>query len=81
MGPFLDTGFPKLSSGDSKATGLWGQIPLYLDSIFLVGNQIDTGLHPGMGTFPQHILLQLVDIWDANAEVREWSPLSFPQRK
>lgn len=70
MGPFLDIGFPRLSSGDSKATGLWGKTPAYLDSIFLVGDEIDTGLHTGVGTFPQHILLQLVDIWNASGEVK-----------
>lgn len=70
MGPFLDTGFLRLASGDSKATGLWGWTPAYLDSIFLVGDEIDTGLHTGMGPFPQHILLQLVDIWGARGEVR-----------
>lgn len=47
-----------------------GQAPAYLDSILLVGDQIDTGLHSGMGPFPQHILPQLVDIWDANGQVR-----------
>lgn len=80
LGPFLDTGFLRLSSEDSKATGLWGQTPAYLDSIFLVGDEIDTGLHTSVSTFPQHILLQLIDIWNASGEVRDYSPASLPQR-
>lgn len=57
-----------------------GQAPAYLDSILLVGDQIDTGLHSGMGPFPQHILPQLVDIWDANGQVRAAAlrPLAGP---
>lgn len=35
-----------------------------LDSIFLVGDEIDTGLHTSVSTFPQHILLQLIDIFE-----------------
>lgn len=61
--------------------GHWplGTGPAYLDSILLVGDQIDTSLHTGMGPFPQHILLQLVDIWNANGEVRD-SSQALPSR-
>ena len=34
----------------------------HLDSILLVGDEVDAGLHTGMGTLPKHVLLQLVDI-------------------
>lgn len=37
----------------------------HLDGVLLVGDEVDAGLHAGVGTLPEHVLLQLVDIWGA----------------
>lgn len=46
----------------------------------MVGDKVDTGLHAGMGPFPEHILLQLVDIWGAmGVGVRDYGPAPSSQ--
>ena len=52
--------------GRGVAAGLWGRNGVeatHLDGVLLVGDEVDTGLHSGVGPFPQHLLLQLVHIW------------------
>lgn len=36
---------------------------LYLHCILLVGDEVHAGLDSGVGPFSQHLLLQLVNIW------------------
>lgn len=38
--------------------------PTHLDRILLVGDEVDASLHAGMRALPQHILSQLVHIWE-----------------
>lgn len=50
----------------------------YLHCILLVGDEVDTGLDSGMGPFPEHLLLQLVNIWQGRGRLSlqqgGWSP-------
>lgn len=78
-GPFLDIGFPQLlvQEPERQVSSSHGpgqrQTPgeetgreqgqTHLDSVLLVGDEVDAGLHPGVGALPEHVLLQLVDIW------------------
>lgn len=80
-GPFLDIGFPQLlvQEPERQVSSSHGpgqrQTPgeetgreqgqTHLDSVLLVGDEVDAGLHPGVGALPEHVLLQLVDIWGA----------------
>lgn len=68
--PCLDTGFPwavgwSLNASQALASRGWEWREAHLDRILLVGDEVDAGLHAGMGPFPEHILLQLVDVWGA----------------
>lgn len=39
-----------------------------LDRVLLVGDEVDASLHAGVGALPQHVLLQLVDVFEPARE-------------
>lgn len=45
---------------------------LYLHRVLLVGDEVNAGLDSGVGPFSQHLLLQLVNIWQGRGGLSCW---------
>lgn len=57
----------QIAGAAGKGAGSQPRAAAHLDGIFLVGDEVDAGLHAGVGALPEHVLLQLVDIWGPGA--------------